>query len=369
MKRKIQKKVFFILAVLSLIIIFLASKNAPESFAYVSDAVLAPVKERNYNFYFGCFHSHTSYSDGTGTPSQAFSHARDIAKGDFLAVTDHGPHLNIWEWLNTRIAADYYNKDGVFVALAGYEITPKGTVGSWGHMNVMNTKSYIPEGYTDLGKVYERLDKMIGAIAQFNHPGWTNSNVFDDFGRYSKEMDDIIELIEVGNGYGPLDESRDYKRYYEYYTKALDKGWHVAPANNQDNHKADWISAMETRTVVLAPSLTRESIFDAIRNKRVYATEDKNLKITYKINDCIMGATLSQPPTLNFDIIIEDPDPEDRISKVDIISERGLVVDSRKFESNKVDWKFTHPLRYNYYFVKVTLGSGKTALTAPIWTR
>ena len=39
--------------------------------------------------YFGNLHSHTSYSDGSGTPRDAFKHARDVAQLDFLAITEH----------------------------------------------------------------------------------------------------------------------------------------------------------------------------------------------------------------------------------------------------------------------------------------
>lgn len=46
------------------------------------------------NHYFGDTHSHTSYSDGTGTPADAF-YARDTAHIDFLAITDHSNSLNV----------------------------------------------------------------------------------------------------------------------------------------------------------------------------------------------------------------------------------------------------------------------------------
>jgi len=39
--------------------------------------------------FFGNLHSHTSYSDGTGTPEEAYRHARDVARLDFLAITEH----------------------------------------------------------------------------------------------------------------------------------------------------------------------------------------------------------------------------------------------------------------------------------------
>lgn len=46
----------------------------------------APAQHR---VYFGNLHSHTSYSDGSGTPENAYRHARDVAGLDFLAITEH----------------------------------------------------------------------------------------------------------------------------------------------------------------------------------------------------------------------------------------------------------------------------------------
>ena len=48
--------------------------------------IAAPGAEK---VFFGNLHSHTSYSDGSGTPREAFTHARDAANLDFLAITEH----------------------------------------------------------------------------------------------------------------------------------------------------------------------------------------------------------------------------------------------------------------------------------------
>ena len=37
--------------------------------------------------FFGNLHSHTSYSNGSGTPDEAYHHAREVAHLDFLAIT------------------------------------------------------------------------------------------------------------------------------------------------------------------------------------------------------------------------------------------------------------------------------------------
>lgn len=47
------------------------------------------VHSQSEKVYFGILHSHTSYSDGSGTPSDAFNYARNTGKLDFMAITEH----------------------------------------------------------------------------------------------------------------------------------------------------------------------------------------------------------------------------------------------------------------------------------------
>lgn len=142
---------------------------------------------------------------------------------------------------------------------------------------------------------------------------------------------------------------------------------HLAPTNNQDNHNRRWITANEARTVILAPSLSRENIFDAIRRMRVYATEDRNLKIMYKVNGSPMGTILDRAGQLEVDINIEDPDETDRISKVELIVDGGVIAASKSFTSNKINWSFNLSTKYKYYYVRVTQEDKDIAVTAPVW--
>ena len=57
--------------------------------AFLVTALLLLASASAQNVYFGNLHSHTSYSDGSGTPDEAFTHARDVARLDFLAITEH----------------------------------------------------------------------------------------------------------------------------------------------------------------------------------------------------------------------------------------------------------------------------------------
>ncbi len=343
------------------------------------------IGEVDYKFRFGQLHSHTNVSDGTGTPDDAYTWARDKGKADFFAVTDHSnwfdnelDNENItdisestsekWKLLHNR--ADYYYEPGEYVALAGYEMTWSGSTGGWGHINTFNTPWFASRNNKamDLPAYYEKIAQWPESINQLNHPGKTFGD-FADFGFYSEETDNVVQLIEVGNGEGPIRGS-GYFPSYEYYTRALDKGWHLAPSNNQDNHKGNWITSNEARTVILSDELTRESIYDGIRDMRVYATENRNLEIMYKINGQLMGSKLSSPDKLNVSININEPDaddPEQKITKVELISNGGIVSASKEFDDYNVDWNFELEPMYDYYYVKVVQANGDISVTSPIW--
>ncbi|MCX7884016.1 MAG: CehA/McbA family metallohydrolase [Caloramator sp.] len=342
------------------------------------------IGEKTYNIYFGQIHSHTNFSDGLGTPDEAYSYAKNVAKADFFAVTDHsnsfdndtsatildGSSSN--EWTQLHQIADKYNEDGKFAAIAGYEMTWSGSTGGWGHINTFNTPGFLSRNSKinnkaiDLKMYYDELKKIPNSISQFNHPGITYGD-FSDFGYYDENIDKLISLVEVGNGEGPVRGS-GYFPSYEYYTRALDKGWHLAPTNNHDNHKGNWILANTARTAVLAESLNRDNIYDALRKMRVYATEDSNLRIIYKVNDMYLGSTLKNPDKLNFSININDPDSDDVIGKVSIIANGGIVAASKYFNSNTAEWNFTLDPQYSYYYVRVDEKDSDIAVTAPVWT-
>lgn len=335
--------------------------------------------------YYGQLHAHTTYSDGQGTGDEAYKQARYEGKADFFALTDHSnwfdneldsenikavSESSSETWKNLHADADKHNVDGEFVAIAGYEMTWSGSTGGWGHINTFNTPWFVSRtnDKMDLKAYYDKLalEENAKSVNQLNHPGKTFGD-FADFGFYSEEVDQVVNLIEVGNGEGPIRGS-GYFPSYEMYTRALDKGWHVAPSNNQDNHKGNFVISNEARTVVLGTELTREGIFDGIQNLRVFATEDSNLSIDYKINGKMMGSQLENPESLNFNITVEDPNDTDVIGKISIIADGGYVVSEKVFNSNKAEWNFTIDPQFAYYYVKVAQGDKDLAVTAPIWT-
>ncbi len=345
-------------------------------------------KDANVNTYFGQIHSHTNFSDGAGTPDEAFKHAsQDVSNLDFLAVTDHSNSLdnadasditkNVdtsadQEWTKGHALAKQYSTSD-FTCLYGYEMTWSNGLG---HMNTFDTpgfQSRTQDAYktygTALNNYYTSLAKVPDSISQFNHPGTTFGD-FQDFAYYSQERDNLITMIEVGNGEGTIGSS-GYFPSYEYYQRALDKGWHVAPTNNQDNHKGRWGDANTARTVMVSKTNTEDSVYDAMRNYRIYATEDNNLSIKYTLNDYLMGSILTKDEvgsTANIKAVINDPDASDVIGNVQVIVNGGIVAAHKEITTNSATVEFSIPNNYSFYYLKVTEKDGNIAVTAPVWS-
>ena len=358
-----------------------AVKEGYEDSAVKTLAFTARENEK-YNIYFGQLHAHTSYSDGAGTCEEAFQYASKVDNLDFLAVTDHSnsfdnaDQANIndgsmsTEWVEGHELAQKYTTDD-FVGIFGYEMTWSNGLG---HMNTFNTdgfQSRTQSAYatysTALQNYYATLQTAPDSINQFNHPGTTFGD-FSDFAYYSEANDALITTIEVGNGEGAIGSS-GYFPSYEYYTRALDKGWHVAPTNNQDNHKGKWGSANTARSVVLADSLTQDNIYDAMRNYRVYATEDNDLSIYYTLDSYIMGTTLDKDmvgDTVELSVELSDP-TDAKLGKVEVIVNGGLSIESKTVDTAEATVNFEVPSSYSYYYIKVTEADGDIAVTAPVW--
>lgn len=356
----------------------------------------APMQIEDYGLYFGQLHAHTNLSDGTGTVEQAFEHAANVENLDFLALTDHSnsfegqsglpsagtTHLgdeNAEEvnasWREGREGArNITAQEGDFVGIYGFEMTWSG--GAPGHINTFNSKGFENrnaepyrkgDNYEVLEAYYDTLNENPETISQFNHPGDTFGD-FMDFALYDPVIDNQITLIEVGNGEGAIGSS-GYFPSYSYYTRALDKGWHVAPTNNQDNHKGNWGDSNTARSVVLADGLTEDSIYDAMKNYRVYATEDNDLSILYELNGNAMGSILDEQESIHITADISDPTDTSGETKVEVIVNGGQTLAEKTFTGGSATVEFDNlSTGYGYYYLRVTQADKQIAVTAPVWT-
>ena len=359
------------------------------------------IGEATFQRYFGQLHSHTQYSDGAGSLESALAYIKALpesANVDFVAFTDHSNYFDksgaanpegalydmsqateysqeTWKAYKDAVAAFNTENAGSMVAIAGFEMTWSGGPG---HINTFNTPGIVSRNNTTLNNktkdaglqaYYKLLSQTEGvdSISQFNHPGTTFGN-FIDFGYWDAVVDTRMYMVEVGNGEGQIGAGGYYPSY-EQYIMALDKGWHVAPTNNQDNHKGRWGNANDARDVILTDDFSESGIYAALRARRMYATEDKNLELDYTVNGNMMGSIIDVPEKLNFEISFNDPDRTDSIAKVELVVNSGKVAYIWDSAADLTKGSVSVELapEYTYYFVRVTEGDGDLAVTAPVW--
>ncbi len=267
--------------------------------------------QQTMHCYFGNLHSHTSYSDGMGTPRRAFIYARDTAKIDFLAVTDHLEALDTSEWDSIKFMADEVTQDSVFIGIAGYEWTSD----TLGHCNVFNTPDMVSTSNLNNWSAFvQSVLNESPAIVQFNHPGYPfTSNKWNSFTNMGTSADSAFALIEI----------IIYLEEY-FYMEALDSNWHVSPSNNQDNHNADWGTKNEGRTGIWATGLTRQNLFDAIKAGRTFSTMDKNSSVWLDINGTPMGSEISYASNMPLHIMLNDADSE-QWNNIQLIGANGHI--------------------------------------------
>lgn len=338
---------------------------------------------KKYKHFYGDLHTHTGFSDGKGTPKEAFEWAKASDRGDFLAVSDHADRIDKSKWEATLKAAREAT-DETFVAFASIEsgyseeyIDEDGVaVVNGGELNLLGASELIVEsGYPVSGEDFGKLlSKQKEAIAFFNHPqeaSWPTDkiwNAYRDFEVLKPEENPQIIGVEVSN------ETSAYNDLHELvYSIALDKGWRIVPLANSDTHSGKWLSGFDDRTVVLAEALTPEHLLEAFRQRRVYAVQDPAFQIEFEINGEVMGSVLNEVCTqYEIKIVLENrlPKEGEAFECIQLISDHGEVVAEKRLNTFCDSWQFEVTSKTaHYYFVRAINQVGKKIWTAPIWTR
>ena len=330
----------------------------------------------DWNLYFGQLHAHTDISNGAGSVEEAFQYASQVDGLDFFAVTDHSDSFDnadmgaidadgadiSADWAaGKQAAASVTGED--FVGLFGFEMTwPEDK--QLGHISTFNTPGWQTRDQADFENVptalenyYKALTAVPGSVSQFNHPDDIHGD-FERFDHYSPQYDAAVSLLEVAGEDGVVD--------CEYYDLALDKGWHVAPTNNQNNHNGQWGDASDARTVVLAKDLTEESLYAAMKDRRVYATQDSDLTVYYQLNGAVMGSILPKSKEAEITVFLSDPTDE-AIGNVEVVTDGGAVLVSEYVETPSQVLELSASSGHSYYYLRITQPDGDVAVTAPVW--
>lgn len=355
---------------------------------------------------------HSNYFDSTATATTSSYY-------DLSSLTQNAAKTTT-KWEEARATAAEYNAryDG-FLCVYGYEMTWSGGPG---HTNSFNTYGVVSRNNAELNNktgyagMHRYNDLMVYAdrgldvdgneakitrngaeatgvnatkyipfdaeggdvpvVSQFNHPGKTFGN-FDNYAGYTAKRDDVLNLIEVGNGEGKVGGSA-YFPSYEEYDLCLAMGWHVGPTNNQDNHKGNWGDSNTCRDVILTDDFSEIGLYRALDARRIYSTEDQNLRISYeleaggvsyKLGDIAPIDDDAQPETVTARLSVSDPDRSDKIATVEIIGEGGKSLKKLEVNAGELEQEITIPNTDGYYYIRVVEADGDIAVTAPVWVK
>jgi hypothetical protein len=349
----------------------------------VNGVVNSPFTGQNYVHLRGNFHSHTAYSDGdpATTPAQAFAFAKLSNNFDFLGVSEHN-HLTTIAKYADGVAEATASSSSTFSALYGMEY---GVISTGGHMLVYGINQLIgwdagkfeiesPKG--DFQDLYGEINSR-GGWASMAHPQSGDYNdVLGSTTPYSNSANEAIAGMAIRNGPSTstnITYSNPASSTYEsVYKNVLDKGYHVAPFIDHDNHEVTFGRTTKGRTVVLAQSNTPANILAGVKARRVYAADDWNEKIDFTLNGMNLGSVGSISGNPNITINVTDTDNE-IASKIELFfgvpgSNVNATVLTSSSNSNTLN--YTHSIALNstyYYYVKVTQTDGDLLWTAPIW--
>lgn len=349
-----------------------------------------------YKIVWGDVHGHTCNSDGTGSLDDYFTFAKDIAKLDFVIVTDHdfgnGPPWRMPRetWKLTQEKADEFTTNGCFIAIAGYEWTsqPKywtevgpgaaserlfpGPPMNYNHKNVYflsrldHLFSAKDSAYNSPDLLAEAVRKQ-GGLIQNNHPT-VDADGKDQF-QYDHSFFTVIANTEMSPDVMRYN-GKTYRIGVEQTVRGfLNKGGKTGFVSGTDTHEGK----PAARTAVLVRELTRSAIFDALRHRRNYAVNNARIALDFSINGHIMGEEIDVKDN---PVIIVDVKGTDLIEEVILIRD-GLILHTVnpgtvncRFEYT--DNSFAGP---SYYYVRVIQsdkdahGNKSHAWSSPIWVK
>jgi thiosulfate dehydrogenase [quinone] large subunit len=320
-----------------------------------------------YHVYFGTIHNHSNVSDGLGTPNEAYYYAFRYSDYDFFGLADHDLMMDRPEWEAIKKAANDFNRDGVFTTFSGFEWSS-----DVGHVTVINSEEYCSCKVEPENTFRGLLDWVNNheCVAFFNHPG--REDVYDnEFNHFTDTPSDKFVGIELWNG------RNDFSRYYyndgyftddgkkSFYDEAISRGWSIGAAGSEDNHRGDHGSYTQKRLAILADTLTRSALYDALKARRFYSTLDKSLALSFKVGGNEMGASIASG---NYGFIVTASDRENEVFTIVQIYKNGKRLSEWNIIEMNVNVSGTiETSPGDYFYVKITQQDGDEAISSPIF--
>lgn len=340
---------------------------------------------------WGDIHVHTHLSDGRGTAQRCFEYARDVARLDFVSVSDHDLYMSDGQWAYLQSLTAHYYDPGKFVTFVGCESGPQRSSDDerqiQGHRNLYTCEDQLPlYRHWDVAEQWDldRLEKLLemnpGMIAIPHH------SLTLPMEWRSWKSTPAIEIYSVWGSSEKRDNPLHPFRQRESamsVQEILREGDHLGFLGGGDSHdgrpglggdhariKSIWGNLIYKTglTGVLAPEKTRESIWNAIANRRTYATTGERMILDWELNGVPMGGVVplagaAQPRRIKGWARGTRP-----ISQV-VVWKNGEILWQEEYHALEVDFSVSDEASDEpaYYYVWVKQEGDGQAWASPIW--
>ena len=264
------------------------------------------VRRSTTRLYWADLHGHTRFSDGTGTPDDYFRYARDVARLDAIALTDHD-HWGL-DPLDERperqaeilALARAYHAPNRFVTLPGYEWT------SWlhGHRHVLSFDDTL-EIASSLDSETDSPDELWAflrgkPVLTFAHhsagePVATNWHFAPD-----PELEPVTEIASVHGMSEAADAPSPVAGGFEgqFVRDVLRHGARLGFIGSGDSHDghpglAQIAAGQGGLAGLVARGLDRASLHAALKARRTFATNGIRAWLDVSLDGVPMGGLLA----------------------------------------------------------------------------
>lgn len=327
---------------------------------------------------WGDLHGHTSLSDGTGSPEDYFTYARDVAGLDFAAITDHD-HWGIqpldqsptnWRRIRQAVAAAQRPPD--FVALLGYEWT------NWiyGHRHVVHFSddgpllSAVSEGYEHPDQLWEALSGLPSLT--FAHHSSGDPIPVDWSIPPNPVLEPVTEVVSVHGSSEAADARRPVTRSRpgHFVRDAMERGYRLGFIGSGDSHDghpglAHLAASSGGVAAVFAEHNSREAILEALRQRRCYATDGPRMLLRMTVDGAEMGSRLRGKREAAVHVFAVGTRP---IVSIELVADGEVIARHEPDSGVLAAWDTSRDTTgINYLYARVRQEGYGTALSSPFF--
>ena len=356
---------------------------------------------KDFNLYFGDLHFHTDLSECdrgySGSLDENYRFAKERAGLDFASATDHAEHMTEEMWRLTVEKADEWTEEGKFVAIPAFEWTSE----LFGHRNVYYLHSEWAMLFDSTDPATDSPHKLYRAVRDADeralvvphHPCQPGFPLpWEDSDPEEERLVEIFSKWGSSEFYGnPLQRS-EAQFPGGFVLDALAKGFKFGFVGGSDGHALR--PGMRGLTAVWAKRLSREAIFDALWERRCYATTGAKIRLEFTVGGYLMGREVvvnqyQAEALYPLEVVVRAVGTAP-IVKVEVV-ENGIVKFSEQFfdphgfvlkgwpqgmggEQRKfvvARWRVDYPVKLRhlsrYFYARVYQADGHMAWSSPVF--